>query len=87
MFTADRSSLTSQSVALVAAAAARTTSASRPSRRSRTPVLPAVVSIQVGARRQRGTGSGVVIDGAGYIVTNNHVISMAATDPDGASSR
>ena len=24
---------------------------------------------------------GVVIDGAGYIVTNNHVISEAANDP------
>lgn len=45
-------------------------------------VLPAVVSIQVTVGDESGTGSGVVIDGAGYIVTNNHVISMAATGPD-----
>lgn len=48
-------------------------------------VLPSVVSIQVALGEQSGTGSGVVIDGAGYIVTNNHVISMAATDPDNAT--
>src|SRR5690606_16201451 len=29
------------------------------------------------------TGSGVVIDGNGYIATNNHVISMAAQDGSG----
>ena len=46
-------------------------------------VLPAVVSIQVAVGDQGSTGSGVVIDGAGYIVTNNHVISAAATAPDG----
>ncbi len=45
-------------------------------------VLPSVVSIQVTFGDNAGTGSGVVIDGAGYIVTNNHVISMAATNPD-----
>ncbi|WP_407441917.1 S1C family serine protease [Rhodococcus sp. (in: high G+C Gram-positive bacteria)] len=45
-------------------------------------VLPSVVSIQVTMGEEAGTGSGVVIDGAGYIVTNNHVISMAATNPD-----
>ncbi|MFD4291950.1 S1C family serine protease [Rhodococcus sp. NPDC058505] len=50
-------------------------------------VLPSVVSIQVALGEQSGTGSGVVIDGAGYIVTNNHVISMAATDPDNATLR
>nr|WP_245819749.1 trypsin-like peptidase domain-containing protein [Rhodococcus yunnanensis] len=44
-------------------------------------VLPAVVSIQVTLGDNAGTGSGVVIDGDGYIVTNNHVISMAATNP------
>ncbi|TQF65539.1 PDZ domain-containing protein [Rhodococcus spelaei] len=44
-------------------------------------VLPSVVSIQVALGDQTGTGSGVVIDGAGYIVTNNHVVSLAATDP------
>ncbi|WP_089246548.1 S1C family serine protease [Rhodococcoides kyotonense] len=48
-------------------------------------VLPAVVSIQVTLGDNAGTGSGVVIDGAGYIVTNNHVISMAATNPGSAT--
>lgn len=45
-------------------------------------VLPSVVSIQVTLGDNAATGSGVVIDGAGYIATNNHVISMAAQDPD-----
>lgn len=44
-------------------------------------VLPAVVSVQVTLGDQDGTGSGVVIDGKGYIVTNNHVVSMAANNP------
>lgn len=48
-------------------------------------VLPSVVSIQVTLGDNAGTGSGVVIDGSGYIVTNNHVISMAATNPDRAT--
>ncbi|MGL4305574.1 MAG: S1C family serine protease [Mycobacteriaceae bacterium] len=40
----------------------------------------AVVTVEVrDSDGSGGTGSGVVIDGAGYIVTNNHVISMAAT--------
>lgn len=43
-------------------------------------VLPSVVSIRVTVGDNGATGSGVVIDGAGYVVTNNHVISMAATD-------
>ncbi|MGB2948816.1 MAG: trypsin-like peptidase domain-containing protein [Rhodococcus sp. (in: high G+C Gram-positive bacteria)] len=47
-------------------------------------VLPSVVSIQVTLGDNAGTGSGVVIDGEGYIVTNNHVISMAA-DSDRAT--
>jgi len=46
-------------------------------------VMPSVVSIQVVLGDQQDTGSGVVFDGAGYIVTNNHVISMAATDTSG----
>ncbi|MCX5043753.1 trypsin-like peptidase domain-containing protein [Aldersonia sp. NBC_00410] len=44
-------------------------------------VLPAVVSIQSTLGDNASTGSGVVIDGQGFIVTNNHVISMAASDP------
>ncbi|GGK47512.1 S1C family serine protease [Nocardia camponoti] len=43
-------------------------------------VLPSVVSIRVTVGDNGATGSGVVIDGQGYIVTNNHVVSMAATD-------
>jgi S1-C subfamily serine protease len=48
-------------------------------------VLPSVVSIQVTLGDNAGTGSGVIVDGAGYIVTNNHVISMAATNPGRAT--
>jgi S1-C subfamily serine protease len=43
-------------------------------------VTPAVVSIEVRTGDTGETGSGVVIDGKGYILTNNHVISLAATD-------
>jgi S1-C subfamily serine protease len=42
-------------------------------------VLPSVVSIQVRTTDEEGTGSGVVIDAKGYILTNNHVVSLAAT--------
>ncbi|GGL95775.1 S1C family serine protease [Nakamurella endophytica] len=59
-------------------------------------VVPAVVSIEIRSGDSGDTGSGVVIDGKGYIVTNNHVVSLAATDKaavmtvvfnDGAHSR
>jgi putative serine protease PepD len=40
-------------------------------------VVPAVVSIQIAIGDQGGTGSGVVIDKDGHILTNNHVISPA----------
>lgn len=43
-------------------------------------VIPSVVSIEVRTGDTGDTGSGVVIDGRGYILTNNHVISLAATD-------
>lgn len=43
-------------------------------------VEKAVVMVDVRLPNGGGTGSGVVIDKAGYIVTNNHVISMAAND-------
>ncbi|MCC3329107.1 trypsin-like peptidase domain-containing protein [Nocardia abscessus] len=43
-------------------------------------VLPSVVSIRVTVGDNGATGSGVVIDGGGYVVTNNHVVSMAAQD-------
>jgi hypothetical protein len=42
-------------------------------------VLPAVVSIDVRTSNFAGTGSGVIIDKGGYILTNNHVVSSAAT--------
>jgi len=38
------------------------------------------VSIEVRTGDTGDTGSGVVIDGRGYVLTNNHVISLAATD-------
>ncbi|MHA6798564.1 S1C family serine protease [Bounagaea algeriensis] len=41
-------------------------------------IVPAVVSVEVQLGAQGGTGSGVVIDGEGYVITNNHVVSMAA---------
>jgi S1-C subfamily serine protease len=40
--------------------------------------VPAVVSIEIRVGEEAGTGSGVVIDPAGYILTNNHVIAPAA---------
>ena len=41
-------------------------------------VLPSVVTISVHTDSGGGTGSGEVIRGSGYILTNNHVISAAA---------
>ncbi|MEV0969115.1 S1C family serine protease [Microtetraspora glauca] len=40
-------------------------------------VLPSVVSLEVKGNQEAGTGSGFVIQG-GYIVTNNHVVAVAA---------
>ncbi|MEP6851870.1 MAG: trypsin-like peptidase domain-containing protein [bacterium] len=42
-------------------------------------VGPAVVQVAVRGATETGTGSGVVIDGQGYILTNNHVVSDAAS--------
>jgi putative serine protease PepD len=41
-------------------------------------VLPGVVKVEVQGAGDSGTGTGFVIDRAGYIVTNNHVVSQAA---------
>jgi putative serine protease PepD len=40
--------------------------------------LASVVTVQAARGQQGGTGSGVVIRPGGYILTNNHVISVAA---------
>jgi S1-C subfamily serine protease len=46
-----------------------------------TSVANSVVTIEAVSDQEGQQGSGVVIDGRGYIVTNNHVISEAATNP------
>jgi S1-C subfamily serine protease len=46
-------------------------------------VSPAVVSLEVQAGTSGDVGSGVVIDPKGYILTNNHVISVAAQGAGG----
>ena len=43
-------------------------------------VAPSVVSIKVSSSEGSGTGSGWVVDGDGYLVTNNHVIASAAQE-------
>ncbi|HKP43232.1 S1C family serine protease [Mycobacterium sp.] len=44
-------------------------------------VADSVVTIEAVSDQEGSQGSGVVIDGRGYIVTNNHVISEAAANP------
>jgi putative serine protease PepD len=41
-------------------------------------VTPSVVTISASGKGGAGTGSGEVIESAGYILTNNHVIAIAA---------
>jgi putative serine protease PepD len=41
-------------------------------------ILPSVVSIEVHNGANGDTGSGIVLSDAGYILTNNHVVSAAA---------
>ena len=43
-------------------------------------VVPTVVSLEVRIGDVGDTGSGVVFDRSGYLLTNNHVVSIAATD-------
>jgi putative serine protease PepD len=45
--------------------------------------VPSTVSIIARNGQNGGTGSGFVIDGSGYIMTNNHVISIAADRGNG----
>jgi S1-C subfamily serine protease len=45
-------------------------------------VADSVVTIESASKQQKSQGSGVVIDDQGHIVTNNHVISDAANQPD-----
>jgi S1-C subfamily serine protease len=44
-------------------------------------VADSVVTVEATSEDQGSQGSGVVIDGRGYIVTNNHVVSEAANNP------
>ena len=44
-------------------------------------VADSVVTIEAKSDNEGSQGSGVVVDGRGYIVTNNHVISEAAALP------
>ena len=44
-------------------------------------VADSVVTIEAKSDESGAQGSGVVVDGRGYIVTNNHVISEAAASP------
>jgi putative serine protease PepD len=43
-------------------------------------VAPSVVAITVKSAQASGQGSGVIIDGSGHILTNNHVVSGAGSD-------
>jgi S1-C subfamily serine protease len=47
-------------------------------------VLPAVVSLEFRVGDQGGFGSAVVIDGRGYLLTNNHVVAPAVNIPQGS---
>ena len=74
--------------AVPAAAAATTTQAAQPASVAGAvyqKVGPSVVEVLVAGpstrfgRTQSGSGSGIVIDSSGYILTNNHVVAGAAS--------
>ena len=44
-------------------------------------VADSVVTIEAKSDQEGAQGSGVVVDGRGYVVTNNHVVSEAAASP------
>ena len=44
-------------------------------------VADSVITVEAASDQEGSQGSGVVVDGRGYIVTNNHVISEAAVNP------
>ncbi len=44
-------------------------------------VADSVVTVETSSDQEGSIGSGIVVDGRGYIVTNNHVISEAANNP------
>ena len=46
-------------------------------------VRPAVVTLEVRSEQGAGSGSGAVIDSAGYILTNEHVVSLGGTVTEG----
>ncbi|MEU6401377.1 trypsin-like peptidase domain-containing protein [Streptomyces sp. NPDC046985] len=41
--------------------------------------LPSVVTLHVSGADEEGTGTGIVLDGLGHILTNNHVVESAAS--------
>lgn len=44
--------------------------------------LPAVVSLRIQAGTQSASGSGFLVDSQGFIVTNNHVVELAAVNTE-----
>ncbi|MFF1478880.1 trypsin-like peptidase domain-containing protein [Streptomyces sp. NPDC058301] len=44
--------------------------------------LPGVVTLHVRGERESGTGTGFVLDNAGHILTNNHVVEPAGSSGD-----
>lgn len=47
---------------------------------------PSVVTISVSASSEAGTGSGIVLTGDGYVLTNNHVVTLDGESSSGTIS-
>jgi putative serine protease PepD len=77
----DRSSSTTASSVLSSTGSTATTSAVTNGTVSAAAakITPSVVTIQVVGSNESGTGSGVIVRSDGYILTNNHVVSVAGT--------